>query len=62
MNEKKVKFDLTSVDGNAFSLLGGFQKAARKAGWTSQEIEKVRTEAMSGDYNHLVATLLKHCS
>jgi hypothetical protein len=56
----KPKFDLTSVDGNAFSLMGGWQRAARKAGWTPEEIEKVIKECKSGDYDHLVQTLMKN--
>lgn len=54
-----VIFDLTSVDGNAFSLMGHWQKAARKAGWPKDEIDIVLEECKSGDYDHLVATLLE---
>lgn len=61
MSLPKVNFDLTSVDSNAFSLLGHFHKAAKRAGWSKDEIEKVKAEAMHGDYDHLVATLMEHC-
>ena len=58
---KKVKFNLMSVDGNAFSLMGHFQRAALKAGWTRPEVKVVLDQCMSGDYDNLVATLSTHC-
>ena len=58
---KKIKLELVGLDGNAFSLLGAFQKQARKEGWAKEEIDKVLTKAMSGDYNNLVAVLHNHC-
>lgn len=58
---KKVKLKLRGLDGNAFSLMGAFSGAARKAKWTQEETELVLNEAMTSDYNHLVATLAAHC-
>jgi len=49
---------LVGLDGNAFAVLGAFQREARKQGWTPEEIATVRAEAMSGDYNHLLATIM----
>jgi len=60
MTDKKVKLNLVGLDGNAFSLLGAFQAQARKEGWTKEEIAEVREEAMSGDYNHLLVTIMGH--
>ena len=57
---KKVKMDLVGLDGNAFSLMGAFQKNARKQGWTQAEIKKVLDKAMSGDYNKLLRVLMEH--
>jgi len=57
----KVKCRLVGEDGNAFSILGRFQKAARRAGWSKEETDAVIKEAMSGDYNHLLAFLCRHC-
>lgn len=56
---KPVIFDLTSVDANAFSLMGHWQKAARKAGWQSEDTAIVLEECKAGDYDHLVATLIE---
>jgi hypothetical protein len=61
MNLPKVDFDPTTVDSNAFSLLGHFAKAAKISGWTEDQIEEVKKEAMSGDYDHLVSTIVQHC-
>lgn len=59
--KKKVKLNLVGLDGNAFNLLGKFRTAARKAKWTTKEIDAVLRDAMSGNYNHLLRTLMDHC-
>lgn len=59
--QKKVKLTLVGLDGNAFSILGAFQRAAKRQGWTREEISEVRKEAMSGDYDHLLCTIMDHC-
>jgi hypothetical protein len=48
---------LLGTDGNAFALLGKAQRVARQNG---MDWEKIRTEAMSGNYDHLLQTLMKH--
>lgn len=58
---KKIKFNLVGQDGNAFFILGAFVKQARKEGWSETEINVLREEAMSGDYNHLLNVLEPHC-
>lgn len=57
---KKVELTLVGLDGNAFSLLGAFQRAARRQGWKAEEIKRVMDEATSSDYNHLLHTLMEH--
>ena len=59
--EKKVELELVGTDGNAFALLGLFQKTAYRQGWTKEEVVAVRDEATSGDYNHLVFVLDSFC-
>ena len=53
-----VKLDLVGLDGNAFILMGAFSKAARSQGWPKEMIDEVLTECRSGDYNHLLSTLM----
>jgi hypothetical protein len=55
---KKVKLELVGLDGNAFAVMGAFQRAARRQGWTPEEIKLVLDECMSGDYDHLLTTIM----
>jgi hypothetical protein len=52
-----VRLKLAGRDGNAFMLMRAFQLAAESEGWTQAEIQAVEDQAMSGDYNHLLAVL-----
>ncbi len=59
--EKKVVGSFNGIDGNAFMLMGYFQKLAKEQGGFSKEwIKEVLDEARSKDYNHLVVTLLQY--
>ncbi len=59
----QTKFDidveLTEVNGNAFSIIGTVTKALRRGGATPEQIKEFSTEAMSGDYDHLLQTCMK---
>jgi hypothetical protein len=54
----KVYMRLAGEDGNAFSIMGRFLRAAGNAGWTRAEAEKVNDHAMAGDYDHLLRTFI----
>ena len=43
-NKPPVK--LTGADSNVFNLLGLCQRAARRAGWTPEEIDQFREKVM----------------
>lgn len=58
---KKVDLSLVGVNGNAYAIMGAFQNQARKEDWSQEEIDAVLDEAMSGDYDHLLGTIIKHC-
>ena len=58
--EKTVNLNLIGVNGNVFMIMGVFRKQAKRDGWTQEEIDLVLTEAKSGDYNHLLATIENH--
>jgi len=64
MNEtlhcEPIKLKLVGLDGNAFSLMGAFQQAARKQSRTPAEIKTVLDDCMSGNYDHLLQVLVKH--
>ena len=56
----KVKLELVGLDGNAFSLMAHFRRAALRQGWTKEDVDDVLKEAKSGDYDHLLCTLMDH--
>ena len=58
---KKVNLKMGGLDGNAFAIMGAFQRQARSEGWTQPEIKEVLDKAMSGDYSNLVSTIADHC-
>lgn len=57
----EVNYKMVGQDGNAFNLMGGFARQARRDGWDKADVDKVIEEAMSGDYDHLLATLGAYC-
>jgi len=59
--KKKITLELVGLDGNAFALIGAFRRQAKAEGWTKEEIESVCNECMSGDYDHLLQTLISVC-
>ncbi len=58
---KTINLDLVGTDGNAFAIMGAFRRQARKEHWTPEDIEAVLNEAQSGNYDHLLATIMNHC-
>ena len=48
------------ADGNAFALIGSFQRNAKRDGWTRQQIEKQQAVFMaSASYDELLQELFK---
>ena len=58
--DKKPSVKLIGRDGNAFAIMGACSAAAKKAGWTPEQIDAVLSEMTDGDYNHLLATAMEH--
>ena len=58
--DTKPTVQLTGNDGNAFAVMGAVRKALRKAGADKEYVDQYFEEAMSGDYNHLLATSMKY--
>lgn len=59
--EKTVHLELDGVNGNAFMIMGVWRRQAVKEGWSKDEIDAVLDEAKSGDYEHLLTTIINHC-
>jgi hypothetical protein len=56
----KPKVKLVGEDGNAFAILGRCLKEAKKAKWSQEQIQQFMTESRSGDYDHLLQTVMKY--
>lgn len=55
-----IELELVGLNGNAYALMGAFQRAARKQGRTAEEIQAVLDDCRSSDYDHLLQVLVKH--
>jgi len=60
MENVKPKLKLVGLDGNAFFILARANQSARRAGWSEEKRKEVMDEARSGDYDHLLQTMLEH--
>ena len=58
--DKKPKVKLLGQDSNAFGIMGLCFRAARKAGWSQERIDKVKAEMMAGDYDNLLCVAMEH--
>lgn len=54
---EKPVLKIIGTDGNAFAILGKARRVAikHKLDWNA-----IQSEATSGDYNHLLATMMKY--
>lgn len=60
-NLKKPEIELVGVEGNAFSVIGLAVDALKEEGNDAEVIDAYKSEAMSGDYNHLLQTTMTYC-
>ena len=51
---------LVGADGNAFMVMGLAFRALSEAGWSKEERLAFQAEATSGDYNHMLRTVMKY--
>ena len=54
----EITVELSGQDGNAFMILGLCKRAMQRVLLPQEEIDKFMKEATSGDYNHLLATVM----
>ena len=57
-----VHVELSDEDGNAFAIIGHTRRSLREAGVTQDEICAFTKEAQSGDYDHLLQTVMRWVS
>lgn len=55
----EIEVQLSGQDGNAFAILGRMSKALKRGGVSPDEVKQFMEEAMSGDYDNLLATCAK---
>lgn len=56
----KPRLKIVGEDGNAFNLIGLAVRAGKRAGWTKDQIDGFRQQAMGGDYDQLLATIARY--
>lgn len=57
---KTCSGSLVGVSGNSVAIVSYFANQAKAEGWTKEEINKVRKEALSSDYDHVIRTIMMH--
>jgi len=55
----EVKVRLTGEDGNALAIVGRVKNALLEAGVSKEEADEFVKEALGGDYDHLLQTVMK---
>jgi hypothetical protein len=53
-----IKVKLVGTNGNAFAILGAMRRALAYAKVPKADIDAFLADAMSGDYDHLLATCM----
>lgn len=54
----EITVQLTGEDGNAMAIIARVSRALRTAGVDKDELDDFLDEAMSGDYDHLLAVCM----
>jgi len=55
----EVKVKLVGEDGNAFFIIGRVSQALRRHGVPKEKVAEFQNEAMKGDYDHLLRTVMR---
>lgn len=63
-HETEVKYpditvQLVGQDGNAFAIIGRISQALRRAKVPQEIVKEFQTEAMSGNYDHVLQTAMR---
>lgn len=54
-----IEVQLTGKDGNAMAIIAEVRRALRDGAVSSQELSTFTEEAMSGDYQNVLATAMR---
>jgi hypothetical protein len=55
-----TKLKLIGIDGNAFVIIGSARRMMKRAKMEEETIDKFTKEATSGDYDHLLQTVMEY--
>ena len=53
-----ISVQLTGEDGNAFAVIASVSKALKRGGAGPDEVASFRTQALDGDYDHVLQTCM----
>ena len=59
MKYPEITVGLVGSDGNAFAVVGAVRRALHAHGVSKEKVTEFVDEAMSGDYEHLLATVME---
>lgn len=51
---------LSGADGNVFNIFGLAKRAAKKAGWTQEQIDALMTDFRSGSYDEVLQKCMRY--
>lgn len=54
-----INVEMVGEDGNALSIIGRCLREMRRAGCTQEQRDEFQKEVVSGDYNHVLMTVMK---
>tara|TARA_B100002019_G_C21222130_1_gene575316 strand:+ start:1008 stop:1238 length:231 start_codon:yes stop_codon:yes gene_type:complete len=60
LEQRPIEIDLQGPEGNAFLLIGKASKLSKQLGHSKEEIEDIKNDMQSGDYEHLIDVFEKH--
>ena len=60
VEHERPELQLAGEDGNAYMIIGRASKAWRRAGLPAEAWAEIEREMVSGDYDNLISTVMKH--
>ena len=57
---RQIIIDLAGPEGNAFCLIAYAVRFGKNLAWSREQIESVKNDMTSGDYNHLITVFDHH--
>ena len=57
---RQIIIDLAGPEGNAFCLIAYAVRFGKNLDWSREQIEWVKNDMTSGDYNHLITVFDHH--